>query len=92
MILIDAYNLKLSFKSVLKSADEYISLESILKIIDAQESMNSKPISEWLICSDGYYPYCSNCQYEPENGKMTNYCPSCGSHMIRDKRKYKEKD
>ena len=36
---------------------------------------------EWIICSDGYYPYCSNCNHEPKNGVMTNYCPKCGAKM-----------
>ena len=36
---------------------------------------------KWEINSDGYYPYCSVCGEEPENGKMTNYCPNCGARM-----------
>ena len=36
---------------------------------------------EWLICCDGYYPYCSKCKEEPDNGEMTNYCPHCGADM-----------
>ena len=36
---------------------------------------------QWLINSDGYFPYCSVCYNEPENGKMTNYCPECGAYM-----------
>ena len=38
----------------------------------------------WIINPDGYYPYCSECQEEPKSGKLTNFCPSCGSDM-RDK-------
>ena len=37
--------------------------------------------AEWIICSDGYYPYCSVCKNEPKNGVMTDYCPSCGAEM-----------
>ena len=37
--------------------------------------------AEWRINSDGYYPYCSNCNKEPEGGKMTDYCPNCGAYM-----------
>ena len=33
----------------------------------------------WKINSDGYYPYCSNCGYEPDT--MTDYCGSCGYDM-----------
>ena len=37
--------------------------------------------AKWEICSDGYYPYCSECKTEPESGKMTDYCPHCGAYM-----------
>jgi len=37
--------------------------------------------ARWLINSDGYYPYCSACMAEPEDGKMTDFCPSCGARM-----------
>lgn len=36
---------------------------------------------EWMISSDGYHPYCSECKTEPESGKMTKYCPECGADM-----------
>lgn len=29
------------------------------------------------ISSDGYYPYCKECNARPENSKMTKYCPNC---------------
>ena len=35
----------------------------------------------WIISSDGYYPYCSECKSEPKNGEMTDFCPSCGAKM-----------
>lgn len=35
----------------------------------------------WLINSDGYYPYCSECRKEPKSGDMTDFCPSCGADM-----------
>ena len=35
----------------------------------------------WLINSDGYYPYCSECKEEPKSGITTHYCPSCGAEM-----------
>ena len=40
--------------------------------------------AKWIINSDGYYPYCSNCKNEPENGIMSNYCPDCGARMMKE--------
>ena len=36
---------------------------------------------QWLINSDGYYPYCSICKNEPQGRIMTDYCPNCGAYM-----------
>lgn len=42
----------------------------------------------WIISSDGYYPYCSNCVYEPPYVYMTDmrtpYCPNCGAKMKKE--------
>lgn len=35
----------------------------------------------WLISSDGYYPYCSDCKTQPKDGNMTKFCPNCGIKM-----------
>ena len=35
----------------------------------------------WIICSDGYYPYCSVCKCEPKGREMTKFCPNCGAKM-----------
>ena len=50
----------------------------------ARRIINDLPAVEprkgkWIICSDGYYPYCSVCNYRPH--EMTNYCPNCGAQM-----------
>lgn len=47
---------------------------------------NSEPVkhAEWKICSDGYYPYCSNCKNEPQGREMTSFCPNCGARMHGD--------
>ncbi len=37
--------------------------------------------ARWIINSDGYYPYCSACMTEPQNGEMADYCPNCGAKM-----------
>lgn len=41
--------------------------------------------ANWRICSDGYYPYCEACAYEPpREAKLTPYCPNCGARMNGD--------
>ena len=47
---------------------------------DGKVDMRKK--GRWLINSDGYYPYCSQCKYEPK--EMTRYCPNCGAEMSGD--------
>ena len=43
---------------------------------------------EWRICCDGYYPYCSNCGYEPpwvaNKDMRTPHCPICGADMRKE--------
>ena len=40
----------------------------------------------WLIDSDGYYPYCSECRTEPNSGHMTDFCPNCGADMRKERK------
>ena len=40
----------------------------------------------WIICDEGYYPYCSNCGAEPEGRVMTKYCPNCGAFMVNSEK------
>lgn len=52
-------------------------------------SEDCKTEGVWIICCDGYYPYCSNCGYEPErpmthNDNRTPYCPNCGAKMRKE--------
>ena len=47
------------------------------------EEKNKKAEGHWIICPDGYYPYCSRCNEEPEGRKMTKYCPACGARMTQ---------
>ena len=60
------------------NGESYRPAYSKLTIVDG----NIVPNAHWEICSDGYYPYCSNCKSEPKSGEMTKYCPECGSRMI----------
>lgn len=50
-----------------------------------REIQPERKIGHWLINSDGYYPYCSECRKEPKSGDMTDFCPSCGAYMAKSK-------
>lgn len=69
------------------SKDYKINLSDIyilgLKIKGKQNNsyVGNTAVGKWIICSDGYYPYCSNCGYEPTDSKIHNYCGNCGSLM-----------
>ena len=56
--------------------------EDFQKLLKSQ-AVDVQPIrhGHWIISSDGYYPYCSECKSEPESGKMTHFCPNCGADM-----------
>ena len=62
----------------------------------AEGKMSKK--AKWNISWDGYYPYCSNCSYEPDyNEGIQKICPHCGSSMtnyeeLSASRKKDEKD
>lgn len=51
-----------------------------LVVLDELPSIHPKT-GQWLINSDGYYPYCSICKNEPQGRIMTDYCPNCGAYM-----------
>jgi len=62
--------------------------EPLYKSKDIYNALNGMPSirswkkkGRWLINSDGYYPYCSECMHEPKSGNMTDFCPSCGAEM-----------
>ena len=42
---------------------------------------NNGRTGRWVISSDGYYPYCSECRTEPQmkDRKLPTFCPECGS-------------
>ena len=51
------------------------------KIKNALSAQPDHNRPHWIISSDGYYPYCSECKSEPKNGEMTDFCPNCGADM-----------
>ena len=43
------------------------------------EKHKNEYTAHWVISSDGYYPYCSECGAQPR--EMTKYCAECGRRM-----------
>lgn len=57
-------------------------IEMAIRALTSQAPQpNERATAEWIICSDGYYPYCSHCKQEPPGREMTDYCPKCGAYM-----------
>ena len=64
--------------------NEYVyNTNAVLDSIDAQLTIEAEPVrhGRWIISSDGYYPYCSECKERPKSGDMTKHCPNCGAKM-----------
>ena len=57
--------------------------ETLVRFVKKQPTVDAMEVvhGRWVICSDGYYPYCSECKEEPKHGEMTKYCPNCGAKM-----------
>lgn len=59
-----------------------LNFDEIREALATVPSAQPKPrTGKWLINSDGYYPYCSECKAEPKSGEMTDFCPKCGAKM-----------
>ena len=58
-------------------------IKAVLSCIEIQPSADVVPVrhGHWIICSDGYYPYCSVCKCEPKGREMTKFCGECGAKM-----------
>ena len=60
-----------------KPEDNFYGNDKAEKIYPSSRAKRGK----WIICSDGYYPYCSECHHEPKDGIMGPVCPGCGIEM-----------
>lgn len=57
-------------------------------VVEEKRDLNA----QWKINSDGYYPYCSNCNYEPTievqdfslDLEELDFCPKCGAKMLNN--------
>ena len=56
-------------------------LDRLIKLLEEKNKKPDSITAEWMISSDGYYPYCSRCKDRPQNGRMTKYCSNCGAKM-----------
>lgn len=60
--------------------------KAVLSLIDTQPIIEAEPVKHgrWAPSLSGY-PFCSNCDWCPEEDDMTHgrykYCPSCGALM-----------
>ena len=57
-----------------------------IQIINEAPAADVAPVvhGHWIICSDGYYPYCSVCKCEPKGREMTKFCGECGAKMDKE--------
>lgn len=62
-------------------------IEALQFGINAIEQMEKGETANWIICCDGYYPFCSVCGEEPPGREMTAYCPNCGRRMVTPERR-----
>ncbi|MBO5934062.1 MAG: hypothetical protein J6Q94_01100 [Clostridia bacterium] len=56
-------------------------IRDIVAVITPTADVAEVVYAKWGISSNGYYPYCTHCKTEPENGVMSKYCPECGAKM-----------
>lgn len=59
-------------------------IEALQFGIDVIEQAEKSETANWIICCDGYYPFCSVCGEEPPGCEMSKYCPNCGARMDGD--------
>ena len=69
-----------------------LNFEEIRDVLnDLPSAQPVQKTGQWLINSDGYYPYCSICKNEPKSRIMTDYCPNCGAYMKGESNEKKKK-
>ena len=79
-------------KSHIMMSEEYsdiykYDIEALQFGINAIEQMEKGDTANWIICCNGYYPFCSVCGEEPPGREMSRYCPNCGRRMVTPERR-----
>ena len=67
--------------ATIKQSPSICSDDKAIEAWNKRADMNVKPVKHghWVISSDGYYPYCSECGFWPK--EMTKFCGECGIEM-----------
>lgn len=84
----DLISRQAAIDSLLEALHDYYEYDLVVVKAVIEEELKRVPsvqpeqkTGQWLINSDGYYPYCSICKNEPQGRIMTDYCPNCGAKM-----------
>ena len=71
----------IDFLSEIANLDPKTKGSLVMYVMSLPDIQPERKTGKWIISSDGYYPYCSECKSEPKNGEMTDFCPNCGADM-----------
>lgn len=71
----------IDFLSEIANLDPKVKGSLVMYVMSLPDIQPERKTGKWLINSDGYYPYCSECRKEPKSGDMTDFCPNCGADM-----------
>ena len=74
----------IDFLSGIANLDPKVKGSLVMYIMSLPDMQPERKTGKWLINSDGYYPYCSECRKQPKSGEMTDFCPSCGADMRKE--------
>ena len=74
----------IDFLSGIANLDPKAKGSLVMYVMSLPDIQPERKTGKWLINSDGYYPYCSECRKEPKSGDMTDFCPNCGADMRKE--------